>query len=75
MVDVDQATRIITTICVPYEQAANVVLRGQMWSEVFTRGAFAGIGQRANTIRVNRDHDRTRTIGKVIDSTRTIRGD
>lgn len=64
--DVDQNTRIIRLIAVPYEESTSVVLHGQMWSEVFTAGAFGGVERRANPIRVNRGHDKTRTVGRVI---------
>ena len=64
---VDHDRRLITIIAAPYEQEAVVMYRGRMWREVFTRNAFNGIEQRANKIRVNRDHDRgRRTIGKVV---------
>lgn len=63
---VDFAQRIITVIAAPYEQETLVPYRGEMWTEVFTRGAFNGVIDRPNRIRVNRDHDKSRTVGKVV---------
>lgn len=58
--------RVITVVAVPYEQPTQVLYRSQLWTEVFTRGAFTGIELQAGRIRVNRDHDKSRTVGKVI---------
>lgn len=63
--DVDTARRIITVVAVPYEQPADVLWREEWWREVFARGAFTGVEAEAGKVRVNRDHDRTRTVGKV----------
>lgn len=63
-VDVDKVGRTIRLIAVPYEAPTQVVFRGQMWSEVFSRGAFDDIGGR--NVRVNRGHDRGRTVGRVV---------
>jgi phage head maturation protease len=64
--DVDTDQRIITVIAVPYEQPAKVLVRGQVWDEVFSRSAFMGIEKRPQRIRVNREHVRGDTVGKVI---------
>lgn len=61
---VDTAARTITVVAVPYEQPAQVPYRGTVWTEVFERGAFDGIEQQRQ-VRVNRDHDKSRTVGKV----------
>ena len=61
--DVNQNTRIIRLIAVPYEESTSVVLHGQMWSRCSPLG---GVERRANPIRVNRGHDKTRTVGRVI---------
>lgn len=61
---VDYPQRLITVIAAPYDQPADVIYRGQMWRELFVRGAFAHI--EVAGIRVNRDHDKSRTVGKVI---------
>jgi len=64
--------RIITTIAVPYEQTALVPggqgfgRAGEVWREVFSRGAFASITSSPQRIRANRDHDKARTVGKVM---------
>ncbi|WP_094359921.1 HK97 family phage prohead protease [Mycobacterium marinum] len=63
--DVDYAERIITVIAAPYEQEALVSYRQELWKEVFTRGAFDSIIDRPNRIRANRDHNKTRTVGKI----------
>ena len=63
---VDVAERIVELIAVPYEEEAIVEYRGEMWKESFLRGSFDGIEERQDPIRANRDHDKTRTIGKVV---------
>lgn len=68
---VDYGQRLITVIAVPYEQETSVAYRGELWKEVFTRGAFDGVIDRPNRIRVNRDHDKTRTVGKVVEFLRS----
>lgn len=65
--DVNASQRIITVIAVPYEQPAYPVeYRGQLWTEIFTRGAFDGIEKRPNRVRVNREHLHSDTVGKAI---------
>jgi HK97 family phage prohead protease len=64
--DVQYAQRIITVIAVPYDQPAMVEYRGELWEESFDRHAFDGIEKRPNRVRVNRQHDRSRTVGKAI---------
>lgn len=63
---VNFAQRVIELIAVPYEEAAPVEYRGEMWQEMFLRHAFDGIEKRPNRVRANRDHDGRRTIGKVV---------
>jgi HK97 family phage prohead protease len=58
--------RIIELIVMPYEQMTVADYRGRMVHEVFHRGAFDGIERRANRIRVNRDHDVKRTVGRAV---------
>jgi len=60
------ADRIIDLVVVPWEAPAVVPDQGRMIREVFTRGAFAGIERRANRVRVNRDHNLERTIGRAL---------
>lgn len=57
--------RTIEVIAVPYEEEAPIEYRGEMWAERFLRGAFEGIETRTNPVRANRDHDRSRTVGRV----------
>lgn len=64
--EVKYAQRLIEVIAVPYERPAKIRYRGQTWNEVFERGAFDGIESRQGKVRANRDHDRTRTVGKVV---------
>jgi HK97 family phage prohead protease len=64
--DVSFPKRLIDLIVVPYEIETEVAHRGKMISEVVSRGAFDGIEQRPNRIKVNRDHDVRRTIGKAV---------
>ena len=50
----------------PYETETVVEHRGRMVREIVSRGAFDGIERRANRVRVNRDHDVTRTVGRAL---------
>jgi HK97 family phage prohead protease len=58
--------RTIELIVMPYERETMVAHRGRMVTEICARGAFDGIERRANRIRVNRDHDVTRTVGRAV---------
>jgi hypothetical protein len=58
--------RIIEVIAAPYDETAVVEYRGELWNESFDRHAFDGIEKQPNRVRANRDHDRQRTIGKVV---------
>ena len=64
--DVDFKQRMITVIAVPWEQEAEIFWRGESWREVFTRGAFDGLEDSAGRIRVNREHTKGDTVGKVV---------
>jgi HK97 family phage prohead protease len=64
--DVDFKQRLITVLAVPWEQETEVQWRGQTWREVFTRGAFDGLEHSAGRVRVNRNHTKGDTIGKVV---------
>jgi HK97 family phage prohead protease len=64
--DVNFAQRLITLVAVPYEEAATVEYRGELWEESFLRGAFDGIEKRPNRVRANRNHDKNRTVGKAL---------
>jgi HK97 family phage prohead protease len=58
--------RTIELIVMPYETEAAVAYQGRMIREVVSAGAFDGIERRANRVRVNRDHDVTRTVGRAV---------
>lgn len=59
--------RIVTVIAVPWEQPAQVMYRSQLWNELFTRGAIdPAVLASPHRVRVNRGHDRGRTVGKTV---------
>lgn len=64
--EVDYPNRTVELIVTPYETEAVVMMGGRSVTEIFSRGAYAGIERRANRIRVNRDHDVTRTVGRAV---------
>jgi phage head maturation protease len=64
---VNYSQRTIEVIAVPYDEPAPVEYRGELWNESFARGAFDGIERWPNPIRANRDHDKRRTVGKIVD--------
>lgn len=64
--DVDVKQRIIEVVAVPWEQETQIRWRGEIWNEVFTRGAFNGLEDHAGRIRVNREHTKGDTVGKVV---------
>lgn len=67
LTDVDRKLRQIDLIAVPWDQAAEVYWRDEIWSEVFKRGAFDGIESRSGEIRVNREHVKGNTVGKIVE--------
>jgi phage head maturation protease len=66
VVGVNYAQRIIEFVAAPYDEEAVVMWRGEPWRELFLRGAWDGIEKRPNRVKVNREHDKTRTVGKVV---------
>jgi hypothetical protein len=66
VVGVNFAQRIIEFVAAPYDEEAVVMWRGEPWREMFERGAWDGIEKRPNRVKVNREHDKTRTVGKVV---------
>ena len=64
---VDFKERLIDLIAVPWGQVARVFWRGEIWEEVIERGAFDGVESRAGRVRVNREHLKGDTVGKVIE--------
>lgn len=66
VVGVSFPERLIELIVVPYEQETLVPWEGRMVGEIFSRGSFTGIEHRVNRIRVNRDHQLARTVGRAV---------
>jgi phage head maturation protease len=58
--------RTIELVVMPYEEEAVVDYRGRAIREVVSRGAFDGIEQRPGRVKINRDHDVTRTCGHAV---------
>jgi HK97 family phage prohead protease len=58
--------RVIELVVMPYDEVTLAEHDGRMVRESVAPGAFDGIERRANRIRVNRDHDVTRTVGSAI---------
>jgi len=66
LVDVSFPKRQIELIVMPYEQEALVPYGGRVVTEICSRGAYDGIEARNGRVRVNRDHDVTRTVGRAV---------
>jgi phage head maturation protease len=64
--DVSFPKRTIELVVMPYEEETTVEHQGRMVREVISRGAFDGIEGRPNRVKVNLDHDITRSLGKVL---------
>jgi HK97 family phage prohead protease len=58
--------RTIDLIVMPAEEEALVVHEGRLVKEIVSHGAFAGTENRAGRVKVNRDHDLTRLVGKAV---------
>lgn len=58
--------RLIELVVMPYETETVVNVKGRVVREIVSRGAFDGIERRANRVRVNRDHDIVRTVGRAL---------
>jgi len=58
--------RVIELVVMPYDEMTLAPHQGRMVRESVAPGAFAGIERRANRVRVNRDHDAARTVGRAI---------
>jgi HK97 family phage prohead protease len=63
--DVAFPQRLIRLIVMPYDTETTVAYKGRMITEICARGAYDGIERRANRVRVNRDHEVSRTIGRA----------
>ena len=55
-----------TWSAIPYDQDAAVVVHGRAVVESCAPGAFDGVERRANRVKVNRDHDYQRTVGRAV---------
>lgn len=67
--DVNVRQRLIDVVAVPWNEEAEVVWHGDIWREMFIRGAFDGIEEHAGRVRVNREHVIGNTVGKVVQFT------
>jgi HK97 family phage prohead protease len=69
LIEVRYPQRIIELIAMPYEQLAVVehpVGSGRLIREICSRGAYDGVQRRANRVKVNRDHEIARTVGRCL---------
>jgi HK97 family phage prohead protease len=66
VLDVRHPDRTIELIAAPYDEEVPVLRRGEWITETIARGAFDGVELRANRVKVNRDHDVSRTIGRAV---------
>lgn len=64
--EVRYADRTIELVAIPYDTDAIVEVRGRVVIESVSPGSFEGVERRANRVKVNRDHDLTRTIGRAV---------
>jgi HK97 family phage prohead protease len=62
--DVRHPERVIDLIAVPYDEDCRVMHRGRLIVESIAPGSFAGVNR--GPITVNREHDRTRPVGRTI---------
>lgn len=66
LTQVDTKQRLIDLIAIPWEEETEIPWQGEIWREMFARGAFDGIESHAGRIRVNREHVKGDTVGKVV---------
>lgn len=66
LADVSFPNRTLELIVMPYETETTIAERGRLFTEIVSRGAFDGIESRNARVRVNRDHDVTRTVGRAV---------
>jgi len=66
--DVNFPQRRVDIVAAPYEELSQALVpyRGELWEEIIERGAFEGIETREGRVAANRNHDRDRTVGKVL---------
>jgi HK97 family phage prohead protease len=65
-VDVSHVRRTIELVVMPYETPTSVAHHGRTVTEIVSRGAFDTIARDGGRVRVNRDHDVQRTIGRAV---------
>jgi HK97 family phage prohead protease len=73
--DTDFPQRIVTVVAMPYEQATRVPYRGEMWNELFTRGAFQGFDAKRRRVPVSAalrvpdlNHADGQLVGKIVEA-------
>ena len=66
VVGVRHPERIVEIIAAPYDEEIPILRRGEWITETIQRGAFDGVELRANRVKVNREHDLSRTIGRAV---------
>lgn len=59
------AERTIELVAMPYDSEAAVMVRGRPVLESCAPGSFDGVERRVGRVKVNRDHDTQRTVGKT----------
>jgi HK97 family phage prohead protease len=64
---ISTAQRLVELVAVPYDVEAKVYWRGQWWTEVFQYGAFTDFIRSGVLPRVNREHTKGDTVGKILD--------
>jgi HK97 family phage prohead protease len=64
--EVRHAERTIELVLMPYDTDAAVMINGRAVLESLAPGAFDGVERRANRVKVNRDHDTMRTVGRAV---------
>lgn len=63
---VHERERILEVVVIPYERAATVVYEGRRVQETIAPGAFDGIDGRPGRVKLNRDHNPERLVGKAV---------
>lgn len=66
LLEVRYPQRVIEVVVMPYEEEAVVEHDGRLIREVCTRGAYDGVQRRPGRIKINRDHDLQRSVGKCV---------
>lgn len=64
--EVRWAERTIELIAMPYDIDSAVMVHGRAIIESMAPGSFDGVERRANRVKVNRDHDLERTVGRAV---------